>query len=157
MLGLGLDGFNKQYRIDLALLYRTLTQAKNKLKIPEEYKGDIFGKFVAQLINYTLSGNYELNEPIPKSEINVPHEILTNFFQQNPQLILSFLHILVYKDKRLRKLLKDRYIGTKEEIAVADSIRVLSIMWFETGQAIADKNNSAQGKAIYAILTNRNS
>ena len=70
---------------------------------------------------------------------------------------MSFLHVLVYKDKRLRKLLKDRYIGTKEEIAVDDSINVLSLIWFDTGQAIKDKNNSVQGKGIYAILTKRNS
>ena len=157
MLGLSLKDFNKHYHNDLARLFSTLTQQKDTLKIPDEYKGDKFDKFVAQLLNSTLSGNYELDKPMPKGKLDIPHGAFSNFFNQNPQLIMSFLYVLVYKDKRLRKLLKDRYIGTNEQIAVDDNLNVLSLIWFDTGQAITDKNSSMQGKGLYEILTKRNS
>ena len=157
MLGLSLKDFNKQYHNDLARLFSTLTQQKDTLKIPDEYKGDKFDKFVAQLLNNTLSGNYELNEPIPKGKIVLPHGFIENFFRQNPQLMLSFLYVLVYKDKRLRKLLKGRYIGTKEENAIDGNLDMLALIWFETGQAGKDKNSSVQGKGLYEILMKRNS
>jgi hypothetical protein len=157
MLGLSLKDFNKHYRNDLAHLFSTITQQKDTLKIPDEYKGDKFDKFVAQFLNYTLSGNYELDKPIPKGDITIPHGFVENFFRQNPQLMLSFLCVLVYKDKRLRKLLKGRYIGTKEQEAVDNTLLVISYIWFDSGQSIKDKNNSMQGKGIYEILTKRNS
>ena len=157
MLGLSLKDFNKHYHNDLARLFSTITQQKDTLKIPDEYRGDKFDKFVAQLLNSTLAGNYELNEPMPKGKLDIPHGVFSNFFSQNPQLILPFLYVLVYKDKRLRKLLKDRYIGTKEENAVDGNLDMLALIWFDTGQAIKDKNSSLQGKGVYEILTKRNS
>jgi len=75
MLGLSLKDFNKQYQNDLDRLFSALIQVKDTLKVPEEYKGDKFDKFIAQLQNYIFSGNYELNEPIPKGDINIPNEI----------------------------------------------------------------------------------
>lgn len=150
MLGLSLKDFNKNYTNDLARLFSTITQAKDTVKVPQEYKGDKFDKFVAQLLNYTLAGNFELNEPMPKADIHIPHELFTNFFYDNPQFIVSFLYVLDYKDGRLKKLLKERYIGSKEERAVHNSLMTLTLAWSETGRSISDSKSSLKGKALFS-------
>lgn len=150
MLGLSLKDFNRNYTNDLARLFSTITQAKDTVKMPQEYKGDKFNKFVAQLLNYTLAGNFELNEPMPKAGIDIPHELFTKFFKDNPQFIVSFLNVLDYKDGRLKKLMKERYIGSKEESAVKNSLLVLTYTWTETGQSTKDKKSSLRGKALHA-------